>query len=67
MKPIEKWQERFTALLKEAEEELGDYITVKVASRPKAVYNDGYNLSRAYTVVESTIYEFELHTNNYVV
>ena len=32
MKPIEKYQQKFIELLKEAEEELGGYLCIKVSS-----------------------------------
>ena len=35
MKPIEKYQQKFIELLKEAEEELGGNLAVKVASIEK--------------------------------
>ena len=33
MKPIEKYQQKFIELLKEAEEELGGDLTIKVSSK----------------------------------
>ena len=33
MKPIDKYQEKFIELLKEAEEELGDNLQIRVASQ----------------------------------
>lgn len=67
MKPIEKYKERAIALLKEAE--LGEHLTIKVSSRPlpKDVNANSYYQNNAYCDVESSVYEFELHTNNYVI
>lgn len=61
MKPIEKYQELFTALLKQAEEELGEYLTIKIGSRPDI---DHYPNGMPY--IKEKRYEFELHTNHYV-
>lgn len=41
MKPIEKYQQKFIELLKEAEEELGGRLTVKVSSAEKGIDPDG--------------------------
>ena len=67
MKPIDKYREKFTALLKEAEEELGDYLTIKVSSKPKVV-NDCNTITAwsAYKRIDGKEYDFELHTNSFV-
>jgi len=67
MKPIDKYREKFEALLKEAEEELGDYLTIKVSSKPKVV-NDCNTATTwsAYRRIEGKEYDFELHTNSFV-
>lgn len=41
MKPIEKYQQKFIELLKEAEEELGGRLTVRVSSAEKGIDPDG--------------------------
>ena len=54
MKPIKKYQEKFIALLKEAEEELGGALTVTV--RDRVVYQmPDYNSISA--VIESKLKE----------
>lgn len=42
MKPIEKYQQKFIELLKEAEEELGGSLAVKVSSTEKRLESDTY-------------------------
>lgn len=64
MKPIEKYKEKFIALLKEAEEELGEELTVKVKSFRKAV-PDNAN-SYPYVQKYTTEYAFELGTSTCV-
>lgn len=68
MKPIEKYQQKFTELLKEAEEELGDYLTIKVSSKPRRFENNGATTSAwgGYRSQECKEYDFELHTNSFV-
>ena len=67
MKPIEKYREKFTELLKEAEEELGDYLTIKVSSKPKVTNDSAMTTSwSAYKRIEGKEYDFELHTNSFV-
>lgn len=67
MKPIEKYQQKFIELLKEAEEELGDYLTIKVSSRPQNYDNVNTNGTvGAYKFLEGKNYDFELHTNSFV-
>lgn len=41
MKPIEKYQQRFIELLKEAENELGGRLTVRVSSSERGLDPDG--------------------------
>lgn len=67
MKPIEKYQQKFIELLKEAEEELGDYLTIKVSSRPQKD-NDANTIGAfgCYKSYEGKVYDFELHTNSFV-
>ena len=67
MKPIEKYQEKFIALLKEAEQELGDHLTIKVSSRPKAEPISQYDATCGYRTINTNQYDFELHTNSYVI
>lgn len=67
MKPIEKYQQKAIALLKEAEEELGDYLTIKVSSWAKTAPLSQYDASMGYCALEEKQYDFELHTNNYVI
>jgi len=67
MKPIEKYQQKFIELLKEAEEELGDYLTIKVSSRPQNNNNaNTVGAFGAYKLSEGKDYDFELHTNSFV-
>ncbi len=67
MKPIDKYREKFTALLKEAEEELGDYLTIKVSSKPKVTNDSAVAASwSGYKRIEGKEYDFELHTNSFV-
>ena len=67
MKPIDKYREKFTALLKEAEEELGDYLTIRVGSRPHIAGGEVYASTwPAQKRVEGREYDFELHTNSFV-
>ena len=66
MKPIEKYQEKFIALLKEMEEELGPGLEVKVASqlRPvedKSSYCGAYEHLKKY----ETVYKFGVQTTGY--
>lgn len=60
MKPIEKYRQKFIELLKEAEEELGDELVVRVRSRRVPVQDN----RNAYPYVEEYTkkYEFELGT-----
>lgn len=63
MKPIEKYQQKFIELLKEAEEELGGNLSVKVAStekRHETATCRGYVKSREYTCSISTDNNFLL-------
>jgi len=57
MKPIEKYQQKFIELLKEAEEELGGNLVVKVASTEKSLESGnclGYVKTREYQCSIST-------------
>lgn len=64
MKPIEKYRESFVALLRQAEEELGDCLTIKVSSRPAVGRcQDGTH----YVSGQSREYEFELRTGSPVI
>ena len=57
MKPIEKYQQKFIELLKEAEEELGGNLAVNVTSTEKRFETDtclGYVKSREYKCSIST-------------
>ena len=61
MKPIEKYQEKFIELLKEAEKELGGNLAVKVASTEKRFESDtclGYVKAREYKCSISTANDF---------
>ena len=60
MKPIEKYREKFIALLKEAEEELGDELMVKVYSTRVPV-RDNTN-QYPYTEQYRKEYRFEIGT-----
>ena len=63
MKPIEKYQQKFIELLKEAEEELGGDLAVKVTSIEKRLETDtrlGYVKSREYKCSISTANDFLL-------
>ena len=64
MKPIEKYKEKFIALLKEAEEELGDELVVKVRSRRVPV-QDNMN-TYPYVCKYTKEYAFELGTSTCV-
>ena len=66
MKPIEKYREKFTELLKEAEEEIGDYLTIKVCSKPKQINDGNMTTWGAYKRIDGKEYDFELHTNSFV-
>ena len=67
MKPIDKYREKFTELLKEAEAELGDYLTIKVSSKPHYPSNEITVASWAgYKRIDGKEYDFELHTNSFV-
>lgn len=59
MKPIEKYQQKFIELLKEAEEELGGNLAVKVASTEKSL--DTYTCMGYYTTKE---YKCSISTAN---
>ena len=63
MKPIEKYQQKFIELLKEAEEELGGNLAVKVASAEKGLESDsclGYVKTREYMCSIATANDFLL-------
>lgn len=63
MKPIEKYQQKFIELLKEAEEELGGDLAVKVASTEKNLESGtcmGYVKTREYKCSISTANGFLL-------
>lgn len=63
MKPIEKYQQKFIELLKEAEEELGGNLTVKVVSIEKRLETDtclGYYTTKEYKCSISTTNDFLL-------
>lgn len=63
MKLIEKYQQKFIDLLKEAEEELGGNLAVKVASTETRLESDtclGYVKSREYKCSISTANDFLL-------
>lgn len=64
MKPIEKYQQKFIELLKEAEEELGGDLVVKVASTETSLETDAclgcYVKSRKYQCSISTANDFLL-------
>jgi len=60
MKPIEKYQEKFIALLKEAEEELGDELIVKVRSRRVPIQENANTYPYTYKYTKE--YAFELGT-----
>lgn len=60
MKPIEKYREKFIALLKEAEEELGDELMVKVYSARVPVRDNTNQYS--YTEQYRKEYRFEIGT-----
>lgn len=58
MKPIKKYQEKFIALLKEAEEELGGALTVTV--RDRVIYQSpDYNSISAVVQAEPKEYKRE--------
>lgn len=61
MKPIEKYREKFIALLKEAEEELGEELIVKVCSTRVPVQDN----ANRYPYMEkySKEYRFEIGTH----
>lgn len=60
MKPIDKYREKFIELLKEAEEELGEELIVKVCSRRTAI-PDAAN-AYPYIAKYQKEYRFELGT-----
>ncbi len=63
MKPIEKYQQKFIELLKEAEEELGGSLVIKVASTEKRLDSEnclGYYISKEYNCSISTANDFLL-------
>lgn len=63
MKPIEKYQQKFIELLKEAEEELGGSLAVKVSSTEKRLESDtclGYYTTKEYRCSISTANDFLL-------
>jgi hypothetical protein len=63
MKPIEKYQQKFIELLKEAEEELGGNLAVKVASTEEGLESDtclGYVKAREYRCSIATVNDFLL-------
>lgn len=63
MKPIEKYQQKFIELLKEAEEELGGNLAVKVISTEKRLETDtcyAHAKSREYKCSISTANDFLL-------
>ena len=63
MKPIEKYQQKYIELLKEAEEELGGNLAVKVASTEKRLESDtcmGYYTAKEYKCSISTANDFLL-------
>lgn len=63
MKPIEKYQQKFIDLLKEAEEELGGNLEVKVASTERRLDSEtclGYYTTREYKCSISTDNDFLL-------
>ena len=66
MKPIDKYREKFEALLKEAEEELGDYLTIKVSSKPHIIQDNPATSWCGYRRIDGKEYDFELHTNSFV-
>lgn len=63
MKPIEEYQQKFIELLKEAEEELGGNLAVKVSSTEKRLDSEtcmGYCTTREYKCSISTTDAFLL-------
>lgn len=64
MKPIEKYQQKFIELLKEAEEELGGNLTIKVTSTERRRESDatclGYSTTKEYKCSISTTDNFLL-------
>lgn len=63
MKPIEKYQQKFIELLREAENELGGNLAVKVTSTEKSIDTDtclGYVKTREYKCSISTANDFLL-------
>lgn len=63
MKPIEKYQQKFIELLKEAENELGGNLAVKVTSTEKSLETGtciGYVKTREYECSISTANNFLL-------
>ena len=65
MTPIEKYQGKFIALLKEAEQELGDYLVVKISSAPLSRRDDG-RIPPYKSIDCNGEYSFELHTNSFI-
>lgn len=61
MKPIEKYQQKFIELLKEAEEELGGGLCVTVTSTQEKVENPG---SVTYPTIFRTVYRCRISTAN---
>ena len=63
MKPIEKYQQKFIELLKEAEKELGGNLAIKVTSTEKRVESDtclSYYTTKEYKCSISTTDNFLL-------
>ena len=63
MKPIEKYQQKFIELLKEAEEELGGSLSIKVSSTKKRFDSEtclGYYSTKEYKCSISTANDFLL-------
>lgn len=63
MKPIEKYQQKFIKLLKEAEEELGGDLAIKVASTTRSIDSEsclGYAKTKVYMCSISTANDFLL-------
>lgn len=65
MKPIEKYEEKFIALLKEAEEELGEGLQVRVMSTLREVQPQQYAYATTYKKEYKKEYKFELGTTGY--
>lgn len=63
MKPIEKYKEKFIALLKEAEEELGGPLSVNVKCVVTRTVTNGGLTSAPITTTDSKEYVFDIGTS----